>query len=263
MKRTQADDTTADQHVERPDETAELAERRELVRNAMAGLSPAQRTALELAYFFSRLSGASAGAAKISISVKAPVPLIDRPGPPSGKFGSFIRSRRTAVIGPPSTLSEVSCTLCFVGAYPDSRSEPSGKVRYLQPPVEMSSTANVSVRHSGCGRVISAFPGGEPVGPVGMVAAKSILHLGGLAGDLVANFLLGRGVNGDVRFVGVIQEGEEFVVIFMQNRVVFVGVALGALDGQSEYAFTDGFHPIEHRLHAELLGINAPFFVDH
>jgi RNA polymerase sigma-70 factor (ECF subfamily) len=51
MKRTQAEDMTADQHVERPDETAELAERRELVRNAMAGLTPAQRVALELAYF--------------------------------------------------------------------------------------------------------------------------------------------------------------------------------------------------------------------
>lgn len=51
MKRTQADDTTADQHVERPDETAELAERRALVRNAMADLSPPQRVALELAYF--------------------------------------------------------------------------------------------------------------------------------------------------------------------------------------------------------------------
>src|SRR5262245_21974708 len=51
VKRTQAEDSTAEQHVERPDETVELAERRRLVREAMGGLSPAQRIALELAYF--------------------------------------------------------------------------------------------------------------------------------------------------------------------------------------------------------------------
>lgn len=37
--------------VQRPDEIAELAERRRLVRQAMASLSAAQRTALELAYY--------------------------------------------------------------------------------------------------------------------------------------------------------------------------------------------------------------------
>lgn len=51
VKRTHADDSTADQHVERPDETVELAERRRLVREAITGLTPAQRAALELAYF--------------------------------------------------------------------------------------------------------------------------------------------------------------------------------------------------------------------
>ena len=51
VKRTQADDTTAEQHVERPDETVELAERRRLVREAITGLTPSQRVALELAYF--------------------------------------------------------------------------------------------------------------------------------------------------------------------------------------------------------------------
>lgn len=51
VKRTQAEDSTAEQHVERPDETVELAERRRLVRQAITGLTPSQRAALELAYF--------------------------------------------------------------------------------------------------------------------------------------------------------------------------------------------------------------------
>jgi RNA polymerase sigma-70 factor (ECF subfamily) len=51
VKRTHADDSTAERHVERPDETAERAERQRLVREAMSGLTPSQRTALELAYF--------------------------------------------------------------------------------------------------------------------------------------------------------------------------------------------------------------------
>lgn len=51
VKRTHAEDGTAEQHVERPDETVELAERQRLVREAITGLSPSQRRALELAYF--------------------------------------------------------------------------------------------------------------------------------------------------------------------------------------------------------------------
>jgi RNA polymerase sigma-70 factor, ECF subfamily len=51
VKRTQAEDSAAEQHVERPDETVELAERRRLVRQAITGLTPSQRAALELAYF--------------------------------------------------------------------------------------------------------------------------------------------------------------------------------------------------------------------
>jgi RNA polymerase sigma-70 factor (ECF subfamily) len=50
-KRTQSEDHTVDEHGERPDDMAELAERRRLVRQALTELSPAQRVALELAYF--------------------------------------------------------------------------------------------------------------------------------------------------------------------------------------------------------------------
>jgi RNA polymerase sigma-70 factor (ECF subfamily) len=50
-KRTHADDLVAVNAPRRPDEMAELAERRQLVRDAMATLSATQRAALELAYY--------------------------------------------------------------------------------------------------------------------------------------------------------------------------------------------------------------------
>ena len=50
-KRTQTEDPLTDFNVETPDEMIDLAERQRLVRRAMAQLAPAQRAALELAYY--------------------------------------------------------------------------------------------------------------------------------------------------------------------------------------------------------------------
>jgi RNA polymerase sigma-70 factor (ECF subfamily) len=50
-KRTQTTDVTEVNGVRPPEEIAELSERRHLVREAMETLSPAQRTALSLAYY--------------------------------------------------------------------------------------------------------------------------------------------------------------------------------------------------------------------
>lgn len=50
-KRTTAEDPTEVNEVRRPDEAAELVERRHLVREAMTDLSPDQRRALALAYY--------------------------------------------------------------------------------------------------------------------------------------------------------------------------------------------------------------------
>ena len=50
-KRVGAEDPTDVNAVRRPDEDAELDERRRLVREAMAGLAPEQRAALALAYY--------------------------------------------------------------------------------------------------------------------------------------------------------------------------------------------------------------------
>jgi len=55
IKRTQTDEVDVDPSgpapPEPPDDLLELAERRRYVRHAMAGLSPAQRTALDLAFY--------------------------------------------------------------------------------------------------------------------------------------------------------------------------------------------------------------------
>ena len=40
-------------------------------------------------------------------------------------------------------------------------------------------------------------------------------------------------------------------------------MALRALDGDAQNAFTDRIHTVEHRFHAELLWIDAAFFVNH
>src|SRR5262249_49186573 len=50
-KRTRAQDPGVMRPVDPPDDVAEVAERRALVREAMASLSVAQRAALELAYY--------------------------------------------------------------------------------------------------------------------------------------------------------------------------------------------------------------------
>ena len=61
----------------------------------------------------------------------------------------------------------------------------------------------------------------------------------------------------------VVQEGEELVVILLQNGIELVIVALRALDRETKHALADGVHAIKQRLHAELFGINAAFLVDH
>jgi RNA polymerase sigma-70 factor (ECF subfamily) len=50
-KRTQSEQLIPEAQGEQPDEMADLAQRQRFVRDAMARLSPAQRIALELAYY--------------------------------------------------------------------------------------------------------------------------------------------------------------------------------------------------------------------
>ena len=83
---------------------------------ASSGVSGRLTSAVAFTNFtFSRRSTASAGAASTPNSVSAPVPLIDRPGPVCGKFGSFISSIRKARM-PLSSVRTVISTVCLVGA---------------------------------------------------------------------------------------------------------------------------------------------------
>jgi len=93
--------------------------------------------------------------------------------------------------------------------------------------------------------------------------AKVGLNLADLAEEFGPHPLLLGSVNGNIGFVRVIQEGKELVVFFMGNGIIFVGVALGTLDGQAEDTLADRVHPVEHRFHTELFGIDTSFFVDH
>ena len=74
--------------------------------------------------------------------------------------------------------------------------------------------------------------------------------------------LLG-GIDPRLGFVGVVQEGEQPVVLGVGDRVELVGMTLGALDGQPEHRLANAVEAIEHLRHAELLGHDGPFFVDH
>ena len=75
--------------------------------------------------------------------------------------------------------------------------------------------------------------------------------------------LLLRRVDRDVGFVRVIEKRENPVIFFLCERIVFVIVALRALDGDAQNAFADGVHAVEHGFHSELLGVHAAFLVNH
>ncbi len=66
-----------------------------------------------------------------------------------------------------------------------------------------------------------------------------------------------------VVLVGVaVEERVKLVVFPVRDGVVFVGVALGATDGEAEPDGAGGVDAVHHSLDAELLGVGAPFFVD-
>ena len=85
-------------------------------------------------------------------------------------------------------------------------------------------------------------------------------HLPGEVGDF--HLLVGR-VHHPEGFIIVVQERKQPVVIRLTERVIFVRMALGALNRQTQDAFPDGIHAVEHRIHAELLGVDAAFFIQH
>ncbi len=76
------------------------------------------------------------------------------------------------------------------------------------------------------------------------------------------HFFLGR-VDCGVGLVRIIEERKHAVVVFVLDGIELVRVALRALDRDAKHALADRFHAVEKRLHSELLGIDAAFFVEH
>ena len=75
--------------------------------------------------------------------------------------------------------------------------------------------------------------------------------------------LLLRRVDGDLRLVAIVEKREHPVVLGVRQRIVLVAVALRTLNRQAQHSLADGVHAVEHRFHAELLGIDAALLVDH
>ncbi len=107
------------------------------------------------------------------------------------------------------------------------------------------------------------LPPGHPLSPVGGRFPELPFDLADLPVQVgQPHPLVGR-IDDAGRLVVVVQEREEAVILLLRDRVELVRVALGALDRQAEDALADRLHPVEHRLHAELLGVDAPLLVDH
>src|SRR5580692_3427926 len=75
---------------------------------------------------------------------------------------------------------------------------------------------------------------------------------------------LGRFGYADVTFIshlfGVVEEGEEGVIIFLWEGVVFMIMTLGAFDGKAEDTFAKGAGLVDKVFDAVFFGDNAAFF---
>ena len=107
------------------------------------------------------------------------------------------------------------------------------------------------------------LPGGHAGLPVGRGVAELLLLLADLPGQLVPQALLGRAVGDHRRFMVVVQEGEEPVVLLLRHGVVLVIVALGALDGDAQHRLADAVHAVDQAVDAELLGVRTALLVEH
>ena len=112
-------------------------------------------------------------------------------------------------------------------------------------------------------RLQTRFPGHHPRLPIGCLVLQFLLDLADAREDLGALLLLGRGVDGGVGLVAVVQHREDLVILFLRQRVVLVVVALGALNGDAQHRLAERVHAVEHRLHPELFRVDAALFVDH
>ena len=98
---------------------------------------------------------------------------------------------------------------------------------------------------------------------MGRLTHRLVFQFADLRDNFFALLLLLRRWDFDERLIVVVQEGEELVILALQNGIVFVVVALTAVDREAEPRFADGVHAVNHRFGAELLGLDAAFLVKH
>ena len=63
--------------------------------------------------------------------------------------------------------------------------------------------------------------------------------------------------------MGVVEEREQAVILFVGERIELVGVALGTLGGDPQHCLAEAVDPVEHLDHPELLRDDRPFLVEH
>ena len=103
----------------------------------------------------------------------------------------------------------------------------------------------------------------QALAPVRMFHLDAVFNRANTTMHLCDALLLRRSVHHAARLVVVVQEREHLVILLLRDGIVFVVVALAAVDREAEDALPDRVHAVEHRLHAELLGVHAAFFVHH
>ena len=64
-------------------------------------------------------------------------------------------------------------------------------------------------------------------------------------------------------FIGVVEQGHDREILVVGHRIKFVGVALGALQGEAQPRGAGGGHPVHHGMIAEFQRIDAAFLVQH
>ena len=99
--------------------------------------------------------------------------------------------------------------------------------------------------------------------PIRSDVTELFLLLANLPGQLIAQALLGGAVGHHRRFVVVVQEGEEPVVLLLRDGVVFVIMALGALDSNAQHRLADAVHAVDQAVDAKLFRVGTTFFIEH
>ncbi len=156
------------------------------------------------------------------------------------------RVRRSGRSGSVRSSSRNACTMFWASVFKmyfdrhsrrriaPASNDPSFIGRNFWPPVEMSSTSGV---HRSPRRLIIAntvFPRCHSLLPVGVPMLQVRFEFTRATEDLRALHLVGRSVDRNVGFMGVVDEREQAVILFLLQWIVLVVVALCALDRDAE-----------------------------